>query len=382
MNAQQNTFKIGLLINPIAGMGGSVGLKGTDGRDTLEKALDLGAVPNSQNRTKEFLRELESIKSKLRFITCPKFMGEYAIKDLGYDYTLISDPLFKDYNHIYETTPEHTKHAIQILKKKSDIKIIIFVGGDGTARDVQSVVENDKPCLGIPAGVKIYSSVFSINPKRAANLLIQFLWDEAPLKEAEVLDIDEKAFRQGRLVSQLYGYLLTPYSISYSQPSKMATPDSDLNNQERIAKGIVEDLQPDTFYLVGPGTTIKAITDQLDQQKSVLGVDLLLNQEIIAFDLNEQEILNKIDTHPTKIIVSPIGKQGFLFGRGNLQISPAVIRRVGIKNIIIVSTKFKLDHISNHMLRIDTRDLELDLKMRGLYRVITDYGELKIIEVK
>lgn len=382
MNSSRNMFKLGLIVNPIAGMGGSVGLKGTDGKATLQKAIDMGAQPNAQNRTKEFLMELDSIKHKLFFLTCPNFMGENVLRDLGFNYDLLNHPIFEEYENIYETTPEHTKTAAQLLKNREDIKIILFVGGDGTARDIQSVVGKTLPCLGIPAGVKIYSSVFSINPRRAANLLIQFLWDEVPLRESEVLDIDEAEFREDRLVSQLYGYLLTPFSFDYSQPSKMASPDSDLNNQERIAKMIVEDLQKDMYYLLGPGTTTKAITDHIDQDKSVLGVDLLKNKKVIAFDLNEQEILNYIDEHPTRIIVSPIGKQGFLFGRGNLQLSPNVIRTVGIKNIIIVCTKHKLNNIPNTILKVDTRDHELDEDMRGLYRVITDYGELNIVEIK
>lgn len=382
MNSNQNIFKIGLIINPIAGMGGSVGLKGTDGRDTLQKAIKLGADPNAQNRTKEFLTELKSVKHKLQFFTCPKDMGENVLKELGFEYTLLSHPIFEDIESVYDSTPGHTKTAARLLKVMEDIEIIIFVGGDGTARDIQNVIRKAKPCLGIPAGVKIYSSVFSIDPQRAANLLLQFLWDETPLKESDVLDIDEEAFRNGRLVSQLYGYLLTPFSLDYSQPSKMASPDSDLNNQERIARNVVEDLEEDIYYLIGPGTTTKAITDQLNQSKSVLGVDLLRNKEVIAFDLNEQEILDYINDHPTKIIVSPIGKQGFLFGRGNLQLSPQVIKTVGIENIIIVCTKYKLNNIPDTTLKLDTRDSELDEKMRGLYRVVTDYGELTIVQVK
>jgi predicted polyphosphate/ATP-dependent NAD kinase len=375
-------FTLGLIVNPISGMGGSVGLKGTDGRNTLTKAISLGAEPNALNRTKEVLTELRSVKSKLKFVTCPKFMGENAIKEFGFNYEILEDPIFNEYESIYDTTAEHTKIMADNLKQRSDIDLLLFVGGDGTARDIQSIIDKKKPCLGIPAGVKIYSSVFAVNPKVASNLILRFLWGEIPLKEAEVLDIDEQKFREGKLVSELYGYLIVPYAPDYSQRSKMGSPDSDLDNQERIAKKIVEELEEGINYLIGPGTTTKAITDMLNQDKSVLGVDLLRNKNIITMDLNESDILNFITEKSSKIIVSPIGRQGFIFGRGNLQLSPKVIRKVGIENIIIISTKYKLQNIPNQTLRIDTRDTTLDEKMRGLYRVVVDYDELRICEVK
>ncbi|MFO7796592.1 MAG: ATP-NAD kinase family protein [Promethearchaeati archaeon] len=377
-----NKFKLGLIVNPIAGMGGSVGLKGTDGREILEKAISLGAQPNALNRTKELLEQLKSVRSKLHFITCPKYMGEFALKEYGFKYRVLEDPIFENYGDIYDTTQKHTKKAAEILKNIEDIKLIIFVGGDGTARGIQNVVGTTIPSVGVPAGVKIYSSVFAMNPRVASNLILRFLWDEIPLKQAEVLDIDEEKFRDGKLVSQLHGYLLVPYAPDFSQCSKMGSPDSDLDNQERIAKRIVENLEEDMNYLIGPGTTTKAITDILNQEKTILGVDLLRNKEIIAKDLNEEEILNIIDDDETKIIISPIGRQGFILGRGNLQFSPAVIKKVGIQNIIIISTKYKLHTITNQILRTDIRDLELDDKIRGLYKVIIDYDEIRICEVK
>jgi len=260
--------------------------------------------------------------------------------------------------------------------------LILFVGGDGTARDIVSVVNKNKPCLGIPSGVKIYSSVFSINPKSASSIIMQFLWEEAALKESEVLDIDEEEYRNGNLVSKLYGYLLTPFNPDFSQLSKMGTPNSDLNNQERIAKRIIEELEDDVYYLIGPGTTTKAITNALKQDKTVLGIDLLLNKQIVAYDLNEQQILSYIEGNKTKIIVSLIGRQGFLFGRGNLQFTPRILKKVGAINIIIISTKFKLQNIPNQILRLDTRDPKMDEKMKGLYKIIVDYDEIRICRVE
>jgi len=380
--SMQNKFILGLIVNPISGMGGSVGLKGTDGKDILKKAIELGAKPNALNRTKELLKELTSIKSKLKFITCPGNMGELVLKEMEFDYETINHSLYENVKAIFDTTANHTKVAARIMKEIKDMRLILFVGGDGTARDIVSAVNKNKPCLGIPSGVKIYSSVFSINPKSASSIIMQFLWEEAALKESEVLDIDEEEYRNGNLVSKLYGYLLTPFNPDFSQLSKMGTPYSDLNNQERIAKRIIEELEDDVYYLIGPGTTTKAITNKLKQDKTVLGVDLLLNKQIGAYDLNEQQILSYIEGNKTKIIVSLIGRQGFLFGRGNLQFTPRILKKVGAINIIIISTKFKLQNIPNQILRLDTRDPKMDEEMKGLYKIITDYDEIRICRVE
>lgn len=375
-------FILGLIINPISGMGGSVGLKGTDGEKVLKKAIELGSKPYANQRAKEFLHSLEGVKSKIKFVTCPSFMGESSIKKLNFEYDLIKLPIFDNIKSIYDTNSEHTKAAAQLMKNMEDLRLILFVGGDGTARDILDAVGDMKPCLGIPSGVKIYSSVFSLTPIAAASAVIQFLWDELSLTKSEVLDIDEVAYRKGNLISKLYGYLITPDSPEYSQYSKLSSPDTDQNNQERIADKIIENLEEDVYYLLGPGTTVKAITDKLDLQKTLLGVDLLYNKQIIAYDLNEKEILAYIKKRPTKIIVSLIGRQGFLFGRGNLQFTPRILKLIPLTNIIIIATKFKLINLPDQCLRVDSRDPDLDAEMRGLYKVITDYDEVKIIELK
>ncbi len=377
-----NKFVLGLIINPISGMGGSVGLKGTDGKEILQKALQLGAKPSANDRAKEVLKELIAIKSKIKFLTCSGSMGEDCVREIGFEYDLINNSIFKPVPNPPDTTSEHTKIACRIMKKLDNMKMILFCGGDGTARDIYDSLGQDKPCLGIPTGVKIYSSVFALSPKSAGTLITQFLWDEIGLAELEVLDIDEEQYRKGKLISKVYGTLITPYDPNFSQASKAGSPDTDLSNQERIAKRVVETLEHNIYYLLGPGTTTKTITDMLNQKKTVLGVDLLYNGKIISQDLNEKEILEIIEGKTIKVIVSPIGKQGFIFGRGNLQISPRVLRKIGTRNIMIVCTKYKLETILNKILRLDTRDTELDISMRGLYKIIVDYDEMRICKIE
>ncbi|MFX1239498.1 MAG: ATP-NAD kinase family protein [Promethearchaeota archaeon] len=381
MNAIQKHL-IGLIINPISGMGGTVGLKGTDGPAILQKAIELGAKPSALKRVEEMLKELNPIKPKLKFLTCPGEMGGFILNSNDFCFNLIEHEIFESLQENERTSAEHTIVAARIMKKIDKLELIIFFGGDGTARDVLKAIGLEKPSLGVPSGVKVYSGVFALNPKDAALLIMQYLWGEIPLKESEVLDIDENKYRQGKLVSKMFGHLLTPSNPDFSQLSKMGTPHSDLSNQERIARRIVETMEENMYYLIGPGTTTKAITDILKQDKTVLGVDLILNGEIIERDLNEHAIIENIKGKKTKIITSLIGRQGFLFGRGNLQFSPRVLEMVGTSNIIVISTVFKMNNIPNQTLHIDTRDPTFDESMRGLYKIIVDYDLEMICKVE
>ena len=220
----------------------------------------------------------------------------------------------------------------------------------------------------------MHSSVFAVNTKAAAKMAMGFLWGELPLREAEVMDVDENAFREGRVSSRLYGYLLTPYEPYLIQGAKMASPitESELRNQAAVAIYIIETMKPDVAYIVGPGTTTRTIGDLLDAKKTLLGVDIFCNKKLVAKDVNEKQTLEKIKGKTAQVIVTPIGGQGFIFGRGNQQISPEVIRRVGLDNIIVVATEGKLRSLKS--LRVDTGDPNLDdaLRARNL-KVVTDY---------
>jgi predicted polyphosphate/ATP-dependent NAD kinase len=256
------------------------------------------------------------------------------------------------------------------------LDLLVFCGGDGTARDIMNIVNTRLPVLGVPTGVKMHSAVFAFNPESAARTTARFLFDGLPLREAEVMDVDEKAFRNGRVSAKLYGYVLTPYEPDSIQSIKVASPisEDELRNQAAIAIYMIEEImKPNVVYILGPGTTTRIITDLLNEKKTLLGVDLLCDRKVIAHDVNENEILNMIHEKKARIVVTPIGGQGFIFGRGNQQISSSVIRQVGTKNIIVIATKSKLSHLKK--LRVDTSDPILDKELRGRINVITDYGE-------
>jgi len=358
---------LGFIINPVAGMGGAVGLKGTDGRQTLERAIALGAKPIAAERAKTFLNALLSVRPHLKMLVGVADMGEDEVKKLGYVCSVIGETKT-------ETTSEDTQ-AVATAVVEAGVDLLVYCGGDGTTRDIQKAVGMKLPVLGVPTGVKMHSALFATSPQAAARVVIEYLWRGLPVQEAEVMDIDEQVFREGHLSAKLYGYMLSPFEPHLIQGNKMESPltENEVENQAAIALYVIEAMQQSILYVVGPGTTTRTVADLLDQKKTLLGVDLFLNKQIVAQDVNEKQILKQINANPTaKILITPIGGQGFIFGRGNQQISPQVIRQVGINNIIVIATKNKLAQL-NH-LRVDTGDTELDNQLRrsGL-RVIVDY---------
>ena len=377
----EGIMRIGFVVNPIAGMGGRVGLKGTDG--VVKEAVRLGARPVAPGRAEAFLRELKACvaSGRIRLVTVPGLMGEDEAGRVGLDFTVL--PLQRK----SETTAEDTKAAVKMLvSDEYRTDLIVFVGGDGTARDVLDALGSDADeavVLGVPSGVKMYSGVFAINPSEAAKVVEAFVDGEADVAEMEVVDVDEGSVRKGKLEIRLYGYLKVPYLPLRIQGTKTPSPETmdEKENQKAIARFVIENMKPDATYILGPGTTVKAVADLLGVRKTLLGVDLYLNGRLIP-DVNERTILETIeDWRNAWIIVSPIGGQGIIFGRGNQQISPDVIRKIGKGHIWVLATKNKVKRLKG-ILRIDTGDPEVDGLLKGYVKVLTDYREWRIIRVE
>ncbi|RLI92813.1 MAG: ATP-NAD kinase [Candidatus Altiarchaeales archaeon] len=353
-------MKIGFLINPIAGMGGRVGLKGTD--NLVEEAIRLGAKPIARERARLALGRLKNLE--IEFITCSGEMGGSVLKEMNFNYRIV-------YRTGEKTTADDTKNACREFLK-NNVELILFCGGDGTARDIFSVVDKKIPILGIPAGVKMYSSVFAINPKSAGEILKEFLADRTKIRDAEIMDIDEEKFRENILDVRLFGYARIPYKPILIQMCKSVSYESEERNKENIAKFCIEFMRDGALYILGAGTTVKKISDLLGIEKTLLGVDIVKDGKLLAKDVNEKQILKILDKEERAyIIVSPIGAQGFIFGRGNQQIGPRVIRSVGVENIIIIATNEKLSQLP--YLFVDTGDEELDKELSGYRQVICDY---------
>ena len=378
MNVPEKTLPtktIGFIVNPIAGMGGAVGLKGTDGKTILNKAISLGAKPIASQRAETFLSELYLAKKSLKLIVGAGCMGENQAKKCGFTCQVIGE-------RKKETTSEDTQNIAKEVVK-AGVDLLVFCGGDGTTRDILKAVGMKVPVLGVPTGVKMHSALFAVSPQAAARVAISYLWGGLPLREAEVMDVDEQAFREGRLSAELYGYILSPYEPHLIQGNKLASPmtESEVRNQAAIAIYIIEEMKPDIIYIIGPGTTTRTIGDLLDAKKTLLGVDLFQNKKIIANDVNEKQILDFISGKAAWIIVTPIGGQGFIFGRGNQQISPKVIRQVGLDNIVVIATKSKLDRLKS--LRVDTGDTELENELKAHeINVVTDYKSMQKVAVE
>jgi predicted polyphosphate/ATP-dependent NAD kinase len=366
---------LGFIVNPVAGMGGAVGLKGTDGETTIRKAMSLGAKPIAHTRAELLLSRLSILKGRVRIVAGAGMMGECEAKNVGFNCVPVG-------GRKEETTAEDTKIAAKVMME-AGVDLLIFCGGDGTARDIMDTIDVRVPALGVPTGVKMHSAVFAVDPESAARITIDFLEGTLLLREAEVMDVDEEEFRHGRLSARLYGYLLVPYEPMLIQVMKVASPvtEDEVRDQAAIAVYIIEEvLEPGVIYILGPGTTTRTLADLLNEKKTLLGVDLLRDKRILMQDVNEREILKTIRGKKAKIIVTPIGGQGFIFGRGNQQISPAVIKEVGIENIMVIATKHKLVGLKS--LKVDTGDLDLNQGLKGQIKVITDYREETLMSVE
>ena len=364
-----------MIVNPIAGMGGRVGLKGTDGSQIFEKALKLGARPVSEKRTREALQKLESLKDSVELITYPGQMGEKAAVDGGFLPKIIGS--LPD----IRTTAEDTQNAAKDLRNLK-VDLLLFAGGDGTARDIYNAVGESMVVLGIPTGVKIHSAVYACNPAKAGELAALYLQNKAKtIQETEVMDIDEDDYRKGQLSAKLYGYLRIPYERRYVQRMKAGSGATERYYQEAIASSIVEDMSDEYLYIIGPGTTTRSAMERLNLDSSLLGVDLVYKKRLVGKDLNESELLEKIKSKRVKLIITPIGGQGYLLGRGNQQISPEIIQRVGKDNIIIIATKHKINSLYGRPLLVDTGDRATDKILEGYFKIMTGYREAIIYKV-
>ncbi len=373
-NENRSKQKLGLIVNPLAGIGGRVGLKGSDGQLIVDKALELGAVPAAPRRAIETLKALSPLKDQIELYTCSAEMGEDEALACGLTPSVIS--------HIEtgHTTAEDTKRAAQAMRAQG-VELILFAGGDGTARDIYEAIGDQYPVLGIPAGVKIHSSVYAINPKRAAELVREYLKGNAQLRDMEVMDIDEELFRSGRVSARLYGYLKIPFERRLVQGSKDGNV-SPRENLSAIAMEVVQLMEEEDqfYYILGTGTTVKAIGDELGIDKTLLGVDVVYRKKLVGKDLNEKQLLQLLDGKPARIVVTVIGGQGYIFGRGNQQLSPEAIRLVGLKNLIVIATQQKLLSLDGPLL-VDTGEADLDRSLAGYMRVITGFREVTVWKI-
>lgn len=363
-------FRLGLIINPYAGLGGSVGLKGSDG--LAEQALALGAVPMAQERAKQALQPLLPLKSKLVIITVAGAMGQQLCEELGFAYELCYSP------QCQPTTPDDTENAAAKMAS-AGVDLLLFAGGDGTARNVCQVVNGQTTVLGIPAGCKIHSGVYAISPLAAGKLVAKLVQGEmVSQQEAAVMDIDEVAFRSGVVKARRFGELKIPAELRYVQSVKMAGKESEELVLDDLAAYVTSLMEPGIRYVMGSGSTVAAVMAELGLPNTLLGVDVVEEGNVIASDVTATALLELVKDYPCKLIITLIGGQGHIFGRGNQQLSPAVIRAIGRDNILLLATKTKLQQLAGRPLLADTGDLQLDRELQGLIPVLTGYNDYVI----
>ncbi|WP_224269267.1 ATP-NAD kinase family protein [Haloprofundus salinisoli] len=353
-------MRIGVVVNPIAGMGGRVGLKGTDGK--VAEARARGAEPRAPERARRALTELRERVPDAELVVYGGEMGEDTARAVGFDPEIVGAPSGE------ETTADDTRRAVEAFVD-AGVDLVFFVGGDGTAADVAEALadrEPETPMLGVPAGVKVYSSVFAVSPEDAAGIVASFERTE----RREVMDIDEDEYREGEVHPELRAVATVPVADDLQSSKQLGG-----GTVEALAEGVADDVEPGVNYVLGPGSTVGAVKEALGFEGSPIGVDVWRDGNALVRDASESEILDVLGDENV-IVVSPIGGQGFVFGRGNPQLSPAVVRRCSVE---VVASRSKLDELS--VLRVDTDDPELDAELRGWTKVRVGRFERRMMKV-
>lgn len=360
-------FKLGLIINPLAGIGGPLALKGSDGKAIVAEALSRGAKPRSPGRA---IEALKAIGSQVKVLGLSGAMGGDIAQAVGLPFEAIGESSSP-------SSAEDTKAAAISLKEQG-VDLILFAGGDGTARDILEAVGSDYPVLGIPAGVKMHSGVYAVSPQAAGEIVKLLIGGQlVDIGLAEVRDIDEERFRQGIVTSYFYGELLVPREGRFLQQVKSSGREVEAIVLQDIAADIVESMEDDLLYIIGPGTTPGAVMEELGLENTLLGFDALLNSKSVGTDLDEQALFKLVQQHQlaVKIIITAIGGQGHIIGRGNQQLSPRTIRAAGLDNVIILATKTKITELQGRPLQVDSNDPALDQELAGYRKVITGYHD-------
>lgn len=362
-----NTFHLGLIINPLAGLGGTAALKGSDG--VAQEALALGAEPRAAERTRIALECLRPVAERVTFLTFPGPMGADLLAQLGFAHQVLGSL------ENGATCADDTRQAMHLLQEIG-CALILFAGGDGTARDICAAAREGQPVLGIPAGVKIHSGVYAISPRAAGELTRRLIEGGlVRLASGEVRDLDEAALRQGKVSARWYGELTVPEEGGFMQHVKQAGMESEELVLVDLADWLRDSWEEGVRYVFGPGSTLHGLAANLDLHTTLLGVDVIENGQVIAHDVTERELFNLVDGYPARLLVTAIGGQGHIIGRGNQQISPRVLRTIGLEHLRVVASKRKLGTLEGRPLLVDSGDPLLDDAFPDAIRVWAGYRE-------
>jgi predicted polyphosphate/ATP-dependent NAD kinase len=353
---------VGFLVNPLAGIGGRLALKGSDDTLAVARALALGVEPVAPARARRALAVLRRTAPDVRVIAAPGEMGGDLASDAGLATTVLELRLRSP------TSAADTSSAAAELARRG-VDLLLFAGGDGTARDVAGAVGTAVPLLGIPAGVKMRSGVFATGPEASGEAAGRYLLNRGlyPVIDAEVVDASEG---EAGLGSRLHGIARVPAIGGRLQSAKTAAPRADAAALGSLCRSIAAEMEPGRLYLLGPGTTTGRINEALGLEATMLGVDAVRDRALVGADLDEHAILRLLEPGaPASLILGVIGSQGFLLGRGNQQLSPEVVRRVGVENLVVIAGAEKVLGLQPPALRVDLGDGESALVLPGYLRV-------------
>ena len=374
-------MRVGIVVNPDAGLGGKLGFKGSDGR--AEEARNAGAQDRAGPRMQQCLNKFfDLLNSSLN--------RSKVIPELySWEGRMGGDWINNDYQSIGKTpeitTAEDTGGLVEQLIAL-EIDVILYAGGDGTTRDIVNALGEVKiPLIGVPGGVKMHSGCFATTPNAAAEVLFSFVIGDLTSSITEVMDLDEEVYLAGQWKVRMYGEALTPASPRYIQGAKQQVERS---SEEEIIEGLASHLdelinsKPDLMVIWGSGGTLTLIGQLIGHELTLLGIDIQ-HQNKIHKDLNEQKLIQILSSHQGEklLLLSPMGGQGFLIGRGNLQLSPEVLRLIGIDCVLGVATPAKLIGLST--LRIDTGEDTLDeeFRARKFVKMLQGYRTTRVIRV-
>jgi predicted polyphosphate/ATP-dependent NAD kinase len=360
-------MRLGLVVNPIAGMGGRLAFKGSDDVALVAAARERGASPIAPGRATEALRPLAALGDGVEVLAYAGEMGEQEAIDAGVRPTVLGET--------GPATSAKDTRAAAVEMAGREVDLLLFAGGDGTAVDVFESIGDRVPVLGIPAGVKMHSAVFAVNPRSAGELVASLAQDGVrSLRRAEVMDVDEALLRAGSVSARLHGFLNVPNARRHLQNAKARSLGSETVAQDEIAHHLVDNVLGEGVWLIGPGTTTGAVLALLGLDKTLLGVDVVQAGDCLIADADESALLDLLAAQDAGIVVTPVGGQGFIFGRGNQQLSAAVLEKVDPQRVVVVATEAKIGRLGGAPLRVDTGDHGIDASLAGYTRVTVGYN--------
>jgi predicted polyphosphate/ATP-dependent NAD kinase len=361
--SRPRSIRLGLVVNPIAGMGGRVGLHGTDG-SLLASAIAAGAYPSAPTRMRRALTQLARLVPVMRVAVAGGPMGADLLP-AGWSAETVWCPLDP-------TTADDTRRTVESFLA-TGVDLVLFGGGDGTARDVSQVLGGRIPVLGVPCGVKMHSAVFATTPETAARTVAWYLNNVGRTASADVLDVTPDGLHA-------MGTASVPALRDGLQRGKaLCHGGVDLPG---LGRAIARRMQPGRLYLLGPGTTVAHVNSALGLPAAPAGVDAVLDGRLVATDVSEEELLALLDDHPwVTLILGVVGGQGFVLGRGNQQLSPDVLAAIGPENIEIMASAEKIALLDPPVLRIDLDDRQVAARLTGYRRVHTAPGRSTVMKV-